>query len=321
MRPVIDNRFRYGESAPWMDLPECGNGDRVTDQRKVLYCHTEAGHAHDQQRCREYLKPGNIYRVVNIEVHSSSSSVELADFPGVRFNTVAFCDWPLALERERGQASINPTPIDRPLIEPPPPDPRPSGISGATSQPPTEVRPVFLNPSRFGRTPVEIASDIVTPLIPPEVDGHYELRCRIRDAIADERTALRAARARADRLQGEVEKWQRIRKPMHGSCCTCQACGLVYDECRCDLDDVADALKQAQPAVRLLDEMKREEAGLVEAMAEHLYYSTNGHGLSAWERASESVRGTYRQQARAVLRALVKRAEGGCNIASPPGNG
>lgn len=50
-------------------------------------------------------------------------------------------------------------------------------------------------------------------------------------------------------LMEEVEKerkerikWQRIRTPTHGTCCTCQGCGLHYDECRCDLDEVVDEL-------------------------------------------------------------------------------
>lgn len=46
---------------------------------------------------------------------------------------------------------------------------------------------------------------------------------------------------RAERI-----KWQRIRKPTHGTCCTCQRCGLDHDSCRCDLDDVVDELEQLQ---------------------------------------------------------------------------
>lgn len=48
------------------------------------------------------------------------------------------------------------------------------------------------------------------------------------------------------RLREEVQKWQRIRTPTHGSCCTCQKCGQFYDDCRCDLDEVVDDLKQAE---------------------------------------------------------------------------
>lgn len=47
-------------------------------------------------------------------------------------------------------------------------------------------------------------------------------------------------RSEISRLSSELVKWQRIRTPTHGSCCTCQKCGLYYDSCRCDLDEVAD---------------------------------------------------------------------------------
>lgn len=38
------------------------------------------------------------------------------------------------------------------------------------------------------------------------------------------------------------------RKPTHGPCCTCQACGQHYDDCRCHLDDVADQLETEHKA-------------------------------------------------------------------------
>lgn len=84
-----------------IDLPNIDNGDRVRDHRLVMFCHTESGYAEEQRRSREYLKPGYVYRVSNIEVHSSSSTLELMDFPGVRFSTVMFCDWPPAAEHSR----------------------------------------------------------------------------------------------------------------------------------------------------------------------------------------------------------------------------
>jgi len=46
--------------------------------------------------------------------------------------------------------------------------------------------------------------------------------------------------------KAEIAKWKRIRTPTHGSCCTCQACGAFYDDCRCDLDDMADDVVQLQ---------------------------------------------------------------------------
>lgn len=51
-----------------------------------------------------------------------------------------------------------------------------------------------------------------------------------------------------ERVKGEAVKWQRIRTPTHGNCCTCQACGLSHDDCRCDLDEVADELTQLKQA-------------------------------------------------------------------------
>jgi len=49
-----------------------------------------------------------------------------------------------------------------------------------------------------------------------------------------------------EQAKREILKWKRIRTPTHGNCCTCQACGLHHDDCRCDLDDVADELSQAK---------------------------------------------------------------------------
>jgi uncharacterized coiled-coil protein SlyX len=54
-------------------------------------------------------------------------------------------------------------------------------------------------------------------------------------------------------LQDEVQKWQRIRKPTHGPCCTCQRCGQFYDDCRCDLDETVDLLQQAESRIKELE--------------------------------------------------------------------
>lgn len=63
--------------------------------------------------------------------------------------------------------------------------------------------------------------------------------------------------AENQKLKDEVAKWKRIRTPTHGPCCTCQACGLDHDECRCSLDDLADdnqrlrgLLRECLPIVR-----------------------------------------------------------------------
>ncbi len=39
-----------------------------------------------------------------------------------------------------------------------------------------------------------------------------------------------------------------LHRPTHGPCCTCQACGKPYDECRCDIDDLADELAKLRAA-------------------------------------------------------------------------
>lgn len=49
-----------------------------------------------------------------------------------------------------------------------------------------------------------------------------------------------------DQARAEAKKWQLIRTPGHGTCCTCQKCGKGYDECRCDLDDVVDELEKVK---------------------------------------------------------------------------
>jgi hypothetical protein len=66
--------------------------------------------------------------------------------------------------------------------------------------------------------------------------------CNTRDA-GDTFQSLKRER---DEAKAEARKWQRIRKPTHGPCCTCQGCGQHYDDCRCDLDVVADELEQAK---------------------------------------------------------------------------
>lgn len=53
-------------------------------------------------------------------------------------------------------------------------------------------------------------------------------------------------------LKNDVLKWKRIRTPTHGTCCTCQACGLDHDSCRCDLDDVATDLEEAMSALECI---------------------------------------------------------------------
>ena len=72
-----------------------------------------------------------------------------------------------------------------------------------------------------------------------------ELKERIEDAkyllnVADNK--FNDKKEEIDDLEKQVQKWQRIRKPEHGTCCTCQRCGESYDDCRCDIDELADEL-------------------------------------------------------------------------------
>lgn len=67
------------------------------------------------------------------------------------------------------------------------------------------------------------------------------------------RAELDKLRAENSDLREQVKKWRRIRIPTHGSCCACQQCGQHYDECRCDLDEVADDLQLAQSRVKELE--------------------------------------------------------------------
>jgi len=67
--------------------------------------------------------------------------------------------------------------------------------------------------------------------------------------------SLKKAKTRVADLQSQVVKWQRIRTPTHGDCCTCQACGLGYDSCRCDLDDLADDNERLKDMIREKDDI------------------------------------------------------------------
>jgi DNA repair exonuclease SbcCD ATPase subunit len=93
-------------------------------------------------------------------------------------------------------------------------------------------------------------------------------RLGVVEDVADLRSRYLAAEARAEKAEEERdrareygEKWRRIRTPTHGTCCTCQACGLGYDECRCDLDEAVDralaAETRAEKAERERDEARR----------------------------------------------------------------
>ena len=57
---------------------------------------------------------------------------------------------------------------------------------------------------------------------------------------------------------GEIEHFHTVhkwchRQPTHGKCCTCQACGLDYDSCRCSLDEQVERAEAAEQRVKELE--------------------------------------------------------------------
>lgn len=65
-------------------------------------------------------------------------------------------------------------------------------------------------------------------------------------AVREQAATTTALQAKLTEALNEAAKWRRIRNNSHGPCCQCQHCGRDYDECRCDLDGVADELEQAK---------------------------------------------------------------------------
>lgn len=82
---------------------------------------------------------------------------------------------------------------------------------------------------------VHVKNGHVSTIVTPERLAIPEVAKAVFDALAA--------------MNADLLKWRRIRTPGHGECCTCQACGLDHDECRCDLDDVADDLEQAKRVI------------------------------------------------------------------------
>lgn len=65
----------------------------ATPGAKVIMDYPDAGWPHDQRTIKSNgLVEGQTYTVDHTEVHSSSTTLFLSEFPGVRFNTVNFCD-------------------------------------------------------------------------------------------------------------------------------------------------------------------------------------------------------------------------------------
>jgi len=68
---------------------------------KVIFDHPNAGTDHDQKVCREKLKVGEIYTVVQTEVGGWHTDVWLKDIKG-SFNSVMFSDLPKEMQVDLG---------------------------------------------------------------------------------------------------------------------------------------------------------------------------------------------------------------------------
>ena len=59
---------------------------------KVRFSWPNRGYDHHQELANKHLKVGEVYRVESTDVHDSSSTVCLCEFPGIKFNTIMFSD-------------------------------------------------------------------------------------------------------------------------------------------------------------------------------------------------------------------------------------
>jgi len=85
-------------------------------------------------------------------------------------------------------------------------------------------------------------------------------------AVREQAATIAALQTKLTEASNEAAKWRRIRNNSHGPCCQCQHCGKDYDDCRCDLDEVADELEQAK--AKLTEALALVEAGYEEGVAD-----------------------------------------------------
>jgi len=77
--------------------------------------------------------------------------------------------------------------------------------------------------------------------------GYYwNLATKMKIALDALRAEYEAVVRERDDLKARLAD---LHRPTHGPCCTCQACGKPYDECRCDIDDLADELAALRAAL------------------------------------------------------------------------
>lgn len=57
---------------------------------RVTFAYPESGHTEDQRKAGAYLRRGVTYTVEHVNVQGWSTTYELVEFPGVRFNAAMF---------------------------------------------------------------------------------------------------------------------------------------------------------------------------------------------------------------------------------------
>jgi hypothetical protein len=65
---------------------------------------------------------------------------------------------------------------------------------------------------------------------------------------------LATLRQQLEEARAEALKWRRIRTPTHGTCCTCQGCGLHYDDCKCTEEEIEDLIATLRADLTLATE-------------------------------------------------------------------
>lgn len=58
----------------------------------VRFANPDNGFTHDQKKCQEHLKLGEIYTISECNVHSDYTDIQLKEVPGHTFNSVMFED-------------------------------------------------------------------------------------------------------------------------------------------------------------------------------------------------------------------------------------
>ena len=79
------------------------------------------------------------------------------------------------------------------------------------------------------------------------------------EEVKDERDQFEKQLAAMTVERDKWKRWAIHRIPTHGTCCTCQRCGLDHDSCRCDLDEVCTQLEAAQAEIAHLKTANKDQ--------------------------------------------------------------